>query len=213
MGAGARHGRHGVRVVDLRGVKVTNVTALSDKQARDNKLLAARCAKLERDKDRACKDRTPSPPGDKGHKVADLEREVEALVARAELAERALAESRLDRNEAEMRLAAAAAEAEARALKEASTDRETLRMNVAEWEAVVKRCRDKIGTARIALSRVQTDIARGAPSCASRWTSSAAATPSRTTSCTRRSSTLMTSAAWSTSTKPCAPRCIGSSPG
>lgn len=140
------------------------VTALSDKYARDNKQFATKCAKLERDLEKACKDRASSPSGDKGRKVADLERDIATLVARAELAERALAESRLELDalvaraeEAELRLSAAAAEAEARARKEVATDRETLVANISEWEAAVKQYRDKIGTAKIALSREQTD--------------------------------------------------------
>jgi chromosome segregation ATPase len=133
------------------------VSALSDKQARENKDLAVKCAKLERELAKASKSsRDPS------HKAASpkdsaLERERDALVARADEAEKAKSELERERDALAAASAAnAAAEAE-RVRKESATDQATLVANVAEWEAAVKRYRDKIGTAKIALSRVQPD--------------------------------------------------------
>lgn len=141
------------------------VTTLSDKQARENKQLAAKCARLDAELSKAT---------DTGRKLAALAESMREVVARAEDAKRqlteaaaearALEEQASDRatliaraEDAERQLAAAAAEAEARALKERATDRATLVENVAEWEAAVKQYKDKIGTAKIALSRVQSD--------------------------------------------------------
>lgn len=140
------------------------LSALSDKQARENKELAAKCAKLERDLAKASKSsRDPNPKAASPKDVA-LERERDALAARAEIAEQTVADLRADRaalveraEAAEAALKAAeAAEAE-RVRKESATDQETLLENVAEWEAAVEAYRGKIGSAKIALSRVQPD--------------------------------------------------------
>lgn len=140
------------------------LSALSDKQARENKDLVAKCAKLERDLDKASRSSRDPIPKATSPKDAALERERDALAARVELVERTVADLRADRaalveraETAEQALKAAdAAEAE-RGRKESATDQETLEENVAEWEAAVKLYRDKIGTAKIALSRVQPD--------------------------------------------------------
>lgn len=141
------------------------LSALSDKQARENKELAAKCAKLERDLAKASKSSSrDSNPKAASPKDVALERERDALAARAEIAEQTVADLRADRAALVERAEAAeaalkavdAAEAE-RVRKESATDQATLLENVAEWEAAVEAYRSKIGSAKIALSRVQPD--------------------------------------------------------